>query len=190
VAGLIPNPGRVLRPASSRGSGQDPDQSRRAGGSAARRDGIAGQLSGSRGEHGKQSQQRSVKVGDRIGNTWIVEEGLKPGEQVIVEAPEARAGTVVVPKPYVPRTLAKKDELHRRCPAFTIFIHVQILHQSSHRGDGDLHHHGDRWTGHVVHPPIRAISKNHSPEIFVEAHYVGADARTIEQSVATPSSSS
>jgi membrane fusion protein (multidrug efflux system) len=41
---------------------------------------------------------------------WIVEEGLKPGEQVIVEGTQkARAGTVVVPKPYVPRTLAKKE---------------------------------------------------------------------------------
>jgi len=34
VAGLIPNPGGVLRRASARGGAQDPDQSRRAGGSA------------------------------------------------------------------------------------------------------------------------------------------------------------
>ena len=53
---------------------------------------------------------RSVKVSDRIGNMWIVEEGLKPGEQVIVEGTQkARAGTVVVPKPYVPRAFAKKE---------------------------------------------------------------------------------
>ena len=34
--------------------------------------------------------------------------------------------------------------------------------------------------------PIAQFPKIIPPEIFVEAHYVGADARTIEQSVATP----
>src|SRR6266550_2111681 len=34
--------------------------------------------------------------------------------------------------------------------------------------------------------PIAQLPKIIPPEIFVEAHYVGADAKTIEQSVATP----
>src|SRR5579863_3947420 len=34
--------------------------------------------------------------------------------------------------------------------------------------------------------PIAQFPKIIPPEIFVEAHYVGADAKTIEQSVATP----
>ena len=28
---------------------------------------------------------RMVKAGDRVGNLWVIESGLKPGEKVIVE---------------------------------------------------------------------------------------------------------
>jgi membrane fusion protein, multidrug efflux system len=56
---------------------------------------------------------RPVKVGERVGPNWIITEGLKPGERVVVEgilklqqfaaqAPQqAREGIPVVPKPYV-----------------------------------------------------------------------------------------
>jgi RND family efflux transporter MFP subunit len=55
---------------------------------------------------------RPVKVGDRVGPNWVVTEGLKPGERVVVEgiqkvqtfaaqAPQlANEGFPVVPKPY------------------------------------------------------------------------------------------
>jgi membrane fusion protein (multidrug efflux system) len=55
-----------------------------------------------------------VKMGDRVGPNWIVTEGLKPGERVVVEgiqrvqmfaaaAPEmAKEGVPVVAKPYTP----------------------------------------------------------------------------------------
>ena len=57
---------------------------------------------------------RPVKVGDRVGPNWLVTEGLKPGEKVVVEGiqkvqqfaaavPEmAKEGVPVVPKPYTP----------------------------------------------------------------------------------------
>jgi membrane fusion protein (multidrug efflux system) len=57
---------------------------------------------------------RPVKVGDRVGQNWIISEGLKPGEKVVVEgiqkiqqmaaaSPEmAKEGVPVVSKPYVP----------------------------------------------------------------------------------------
>jgi membrane fusion protein, multidrug efflux system len=57
---------------------------------------------------------RPVKMGDRVGPNWIVSEGLKPGEKVVVEGiqkvqqfaaavPEmAKEGVPVVAKPYVP----------------------------------------------------------------------------------------
>lgn len=57
---------------------------------------------------------RPVKVGDRVGPNWVITEGLKPGEQVVVEGIErlqlaaaampqlAREGIPVSPKPYVP----------------------------------------------------------------------------------------
>ena len=42
---------------------------------------------------------RSVKLGPRVGSRWIVEEGLQPGDRVIVDAPTVRDGTAVNPKP-------------------------------------------------------------------------------------------
>jgi membrane fusion protein (multidrug efflux system) len=56
---------------------------------------------------------RPIKVGDRVGVNWIVTEGLKSGERVVVEgiqkiqtaaaqAPEmAKEGIPVSPKPYL-----------------------------------------------------------------------------------------
>ena len=56
---------------------------------------------------------RPVKVGDRVGTSWIVAAGLKPGERVVVEgiqrvqtfaaqAPQlVKEGVPVSPKPYV-----------------------------------------------------------------------------------------
>jgi len=44
---------------------------------------------------------RSVKVGDRMGELWIIDEGLKPGESVVVEGLQRiKPGAVVNPKPY------------------------------------------------------------------------------------------
>ena len=58
---------------------------------------------------------RPVKMGDRVGTNWIVSEGVKPGEKVVVEGiqkvqmfaaaapPElVKDGVPVVPKPYTP----------------------------------------------------------------------------------------
>jgi membrane fusion protein, multidrug efflux system len=61
---------------------------------------------------------RPIKVGDRVGPNWIVTEGLKPGERVVVEGVErlrmfaaaapqmAKEGIPVVAKPYVPASAA------------------------------------------------------------------------------------
>ncbi len=41
-------------------------------------------------------EQRAVKTGDRIGEDWVIEQGLKPGETVVVEGVQkARAGVTV-----------------------------------------------------------------------------------------------
>jgi membrane fusion protein (multidrug efflux system) len=46
----------------------------------------------------KKAETRKVKPGARVGSLWLVEEGLKPGEQVIVEgAQKVRDGMVVNP---------------------------------------------------------------------------------------------
>jgi membrane fusion protein (multidrug efflux system) len=53
-------------------------------------------------EPGNKAAFRIVKVGDRIGTDWIITEGLKPGDQVIVQGfMKVREGTPVRPKPFV-----------------------------------------------------------------------------------------
>src|ERR1043165_2570163 len=50
-------------------------------------------------------ETRAIKVGEQTGSTWIVEEGLKAGETVVVEGIQrVRPGMIVNPKP-----AAKKD---------------------------------------------------------------------------------
>jgi len=61
---------------------------------------------------------RTVKMGERVGPNWIVTEGLKPGERIVVEgiqrvqmfaaaAPQmAKEGIPVSAKPFVPATTA------------------------------------------------------------------------------------
>lgn len=45
---------------------------------------------------------RSVKVGEQVGNMWIITQGLKPGERIVVTGVQkVKTGMVVNPKPYV-----------------------------------------------------------------------------------------
>ncbi len=45
------------------------------------------------------AQIQSVKVGSQVGSDWIIEEGLKAGDRVVVEGTQkARPGSVVNPK--------------------------------------------------------------------------------------------
>jgi membrane fusion protein (multidrug efflux system) len=44
---------------------------------------------------------KPVKVGERVGSEWIIEDGLKPGESVVAEGTQkVRPGVEVIPKPY------------------------------------------------------------------------------------------
>ncbi len=46
-------------------------------------------------------EMRTVKVGERSGSQWIIEDGLKAGEIVVVEGTQKiKPGAVVQPKPY------------------------------------------------------------------------------------------
>ena len=40
-----------------------------------------------------------MTLGDRVGNRWIVEKGLKPGDRVIIDAAALRDGTPVSAHP-------------------------------------------------------------------------------------------
>jgi membrane fusion protein, multidrug efflux system len=51
---------------------------------------------------GNKASFRTVQVGSRVGPDWIITEGLKPGDQVIVQGfMKVRDGTPVIPKPDV-----------------------------------------------------------------------------------------
>jgi membrane fusion protein (multidrug efflux system) len=51
---------------------------------------------------------RSVVVGERVGDRWVVQQGLKPGDRVIVEGVQkVRPGMVVNPQPYHPQAAEK-----------------------------------------------------------------------------------
>ena len=51
---------------------------------------------------------RPIKVGERVGTEWIIEEGLKPGEKVVAEGTQrVKAGVTVDPKPFKAMTEAK-----------------------------------------------------------------------------------
>lgn len=51
---------------------------------------------------------RPVKVGERVGTQWIVDEGLKPGEKVVAEGVQrVNAGMTVNPKPFTAMSEAK-----------------------------------------------------------------------------------
>lgn len=50
-----------------------------------------------------EAQMRAVTTGSRIGTSWLIEQGLQPGDRVIVEGQlKARPGTRVQSRPYAP----------------------------------------------------------------------------------------
>jgi len=47
-------------------------------------------------------ETRTVKVGNRVGTLWVIEEGISPGDRVIVEgAQKVRNGELVKPMPWI-----------------------------------------------------------------------------------------
>ncbi len=48
---------------------------------------------------------RTVKTGDRFGTLWLIDDGLKPGERVVVEGiQKVKQGLLVSPKPFTPNS--------------------------------------------------------------------------------------
>ena len=83
------------------GPGADPGPDQRPPGAPARGHGIAGRLPGRGRGRSKQGAPADVKVGNQIGSGWIIEEGLKAGDRVVVEGTQkAKEGKVVNPKPF------------------------------------------------------------------------------------------
>ena len=61
---------------------------------------------------------RPVKVAERIGSDWIIEEGLKPGDKVVVEGTQkVKPDMLVNPKPFDPEAAAKAAAAKAAAPA-------------------------------------------------------------------------
>jgi len=104
IAGVFPNPNNLLRPG---GYGRIRASARTQNGALLIPQRAVSELQGGHqvavvGNDNKVSV-RPVTVADRVGDLWIVTEGLKPGEQVIVEGVmKVRDGTTVKAVPAKP----------------------------------------------------------------------------------------
>jgi membrane fusion protein (multidrug efflux system) len=55
-------------------------------------------------------EARAVKTAERVGDDWVIEDGLKPGDSVIVEGQmRIRPGVPVSPKPFQPAPAPNSD---------------------------------------------------------------------------------
>jgi RND family efflux transporter MFP subunit len=52
---------------------------------------------------------KTVKVGERVGSRWIIEDGLEPGAHVVVEGAPTRDGTIVQATPFTPPSNPAED---------------------------------------------------------------------------------
>lgn len=110
LAGLFPNPGNTLRPGEY-GRVRAIISTRQGALLVPQR--AVSELQGSYrvavvGPDNKVSI-RPVKVGERVGSDWVIEDGLKAGEMVIVEGVQkVRPDMAVTPKPFVAPTAEGK----------------------------------------------------------------------------------
>jgi len=101
IIAAFPNPGNVLRPGQYGRVRVETDIKR---GALLLPQSAVAQTQGSYqvavvGSDHKVSM-RSVKPGATVGTMWVIDEGLKPGEQVVVEGlQQLKQGTLVTPKP-------------------------------------------------------------------------------------------
>jgi RND family efflux transporter MFP subunit len=109
IAGLFPNPGNILRPG---GYGKVRAVVRIQQGALLVPQRAVSELQGgyqvATVDDGNKVNIRPVKVGDRIGNQWVIAEGLKPGERVVAEGVQkVRPGLQVNPKPFAQDTAGR-----------------------------------------------------------------------------------
>jgi RND family efflux transporter MFP subunit len=104
ISALFPNPGNILRPgqyAKARFKVQD-----RTGALLIPQRAVQ-ELQGRNFvwvvDDANKVSQRGVTVGQRIGSDWVIEEGLKPGERIVVEGlQKVREGAPIQPLPAPP----------------------------------------------------------------------------------------
>jgi membrane fusion protein (multidrug efflux system) len=101
IVAAFPNPGNILRPGQY---GRVRVETKLKNGALLVPQSAVAQTQGSYqvavvGSNHKVSM-RTVKPGETVGTLWVIDEGLKPGEQVVVEGlQQLKEGTTVNPKP-------------------------------------------------------------------------------------------
>jgi RND family efflux transporter MFP subunit len=109
IAGLFPNPGNILRPG---GYGKVRAVIRVQPDALLVPQRAVSELQGGYQIAALDDQNkvsiRTVTVGDRVGNQWIIADGLKRGERVVAEGVQkVRPGMQVNPKPFAATTKAR-----------------------------------------------------------------------------------
>jgi RND family efflux transporter MFP subunit len=109
IAGLFPNPGNILRPG---GYGKVRAAVRVQQDALLVPQRAVSELQGGYQvavvDDEKKVSIRTVSVGDRVGNQWIIADGLKRGERVVAEGVQkVRPGMQVNPKPFSAATKAR-----------------------------------------------------------------------------------
>jgi membrane fusion protein (multidrug efflux system) len=105
LAGLFPNPGNSLRPGQF---GKVRTATRTRNGALLVPQQAVMDLQGTRQvavvDSADRVSIRTVTLGETIGTMWIVDQGVNPGDRVVVEGlQKVRQGRVVTPKPFEPR---------------------------------------------------------------------------------------
>jgi membrane fusion protein (multidrug efflux system) len=109
IAGLFPNPGNVLRPGQY---GRIRSVTATKPGALLVPQRAVTELQGSYEVAVVDSQNkvsiRAVKVGHRVDNLWVIEDGLKPGERVVAEGVQkVMPGMQVNPVPFAAEARAQ-----------------------------------------------------------------------------------
>ena len=116
---------------------------------------------------------RPIKVGDRVGPNWIITEGLKPGEKVVVEG--IQKGYRCLRRP---RRQNGKGRHSGRRQALRAGLsggsgatdHVEILYQSSHRRDSHRNSDGAGRRGGDPRAPYGTVPQYRRPDDPGESH--------------------
>ncbi len=123
-------------------------------------------------------QARAVRMGPRVGPLWVVEDGVKPGEHVVVKGlQQVRAGHargadrrgLAAPRPGADAPVFVNFFIDR--PIFASVLAIVIV-----------------VAGAVAIPflPIAMFPEITPPQVVVTATYPGASAEVVEQTVTTP----
>jgi membrane fusion protein, multidrug efflux system len=100
MAGIFPNPGNVLRPGQYgrvRAITSTKDQALLIPQRAVTE--LQGSYQVAVAGNDNKIEIRSIKVGERVGTMWIIDDGLKAGETIVVEGTQkVRPGAVVTPR--------------------------------------------------------------------------------------------